>query len=64
MVKAKTYNDLVKDFEPVLHLLVRCLGCDKYLFSVYDPDIRDTCDECGGEPKIEYDLRAQQQGEE
>lgn len=48
---------MCQDFEKLLHLLVRCKVCNNYLFAIFDPSIRDTCDSCGGSGKAEYSLK-------
>jgi hypothetical protein len=32
--------------------VVQCVSCLAQLHSIYDPDVRDTCHECGGVSKI------------
>jgi len=32
--------------------VVHCLECAEPMYSIYDPEIRDTCSECGGESKV------------
>jgi len=33
------------------HRVVECCSCGEPMNSIYDPDIRDTCRECGGKSK-------------
>ena len=33
--------------------IVHCVSCTKPLIFIYDPRVRDTCDDCGGKSKIE-----------
>ncbi|WP_428491695.1 hypothetical protein [Rhodopila sp.] len=40
------YYHGIKDFR-----LVHCLECGAPMHAIYDPDIRDTCSDCGGESK-------------
>lgn len=52
-----SYEESLETFKDVLHLLVKCKMCKKYMFCIYSEDIRDTCAECGGTHKVEYDLK-------
>ena len=43
---AQYYHSAGKD-----HRVVECCACGEPMNSIYDPELRDTCSECGGKSK-------------